>query len=136
MLLTRRQWDKARRVPPSWPPSRPAPRRSATRPGWRRARPRISPPSRRSCSTTSSSARRYVECHQDDPDFDCAYDVLLDDYEPRMQTAHGGRLFGELKAELVPMIAQIAAGAAVDDSALYTRFPVEGQRGWSTRSSR
>ena len=54
---------------------------------------------------------------------------LLDDYEPRMQHApRWPRLFDELKAELVPVIARIAAGAAVDDSALYARFPVEGQR--------
>src|ERR1700684_444406 len=54
-------------------------------------------------------ARRYVECQAGADGFDCAYDVLLDDYEPGMKTAEVNRLFAELKGELVPVIARLTA---------------------------
>jgi carboxypeptidase Taq len=69
-------------------------------------------------------ARRYVDCFDS---YDCAYDVLLDDYEPEMRTADVRRLFGELRAELVPLIAKVA-DLPIDDSCLHGRFPIDGQR--------
>ena len=42
-------------------------------------------------------ARRYVDCFDG---FDCAYDALLDDFEPGMKTEQVSRLFAELKSEL------------------------------------
>lgn len=68
--------------------------------------------------------RRYVECFDG---FDCAYDVLLDDYEPQMTTAEVTRLFSELRDELVPLIATLSA-REVDTSILHGHFPVEAQR--------
>jgi len=69
---------------------------------------------------------RYVEC------FDPAeerYDILLDDYERGMKTHEVRSIFRTLKAELVPMIAELAER---DDSSLGDvvngGFPVEGQR--------
>ena len=50
-------------------------------------------------------ARRYVDCFDG---FECAYDVLLDDYEPGMKTAEVASLFAELKSELVPLIATVS----------------------------
>jgi carboxypeptidase Taq len=70
--------------------------------------------------------QRYVECFDD---FDSAYDVLLDDYEPGLRSAEVTTLFAELKAELVPLIAAIAERPdAVDDSCLHGSFPLERQR--------
>ena len=51
--------------------------------------------------------RRYVECFED---YDEPYDVLLDDYEPGMKTAEVRSVFDELKAELVPLIAEHRLG--------------------------
>jgi carboxypeptidase Taq len=70
--------------------------------------------------------RAYVDCFDG---FDCAYDALLDDYDPQMTTAVVSRLFAELRAELVPLIATVAEHAgAIDDSCLHGDFPVEKQR--------
>jgi len=71
-------------------------------------------------------ARQYVACFEG---FDCAYDVLLDDYDSKMTTAQIARLFDELRSELVPMIATLSEHAhAVDDSCVHGNFPVEQQR--------
>ena len=86
---------------------------------------------RRLCAvpaSTTSSSRAATSSVIRRRDFDCAYDALLDDYEPRMPTTAVAALFDELKAELVPLIAQVAAAAPVDDSPLHARFPVDGQR--------
>jgi carboxypeptidase Taq len=71
-------------------------------------------------------ARRYVECHLDAGGYDCAYDVLLDDYEPGMRTADVQRLFTELGDELRPMLATIAAAPQVDPAPLLARVPEPG----------
>jgi carboxypeptidase Taq len=70
--------------------------------------------------------RRYVDCFDE---YDCAYDVLLDDYEPGARTSDVSRLFDALKAELVGLIAAVAGhDDRVDDSFLHGRFPVDRQR--------
>ena len=70
--------------------------------------------------------RRYVDCYDE---FDCAYDVLLDDYEPGARTAEVARLFDELKVELLALIAAVADDPnRVDDSFLHGDFPVDHQR--------
>ena len=70
--------------------------------------------------------QRYIDCFDD---FDCAYDVLLDDYEPGGRTSEVAPLFDELKAELRPLIAVVEQHHdRVDDSLLYGHFPVERQR--------
>ena len=69
-------------------------------------------------------ARRYVDCHAGTDGFECAYDVLLDDYEPQMKTSTVAALFAELRDELVPLIAAVSSHAdAVDDSARARRLP-------------
>ncbi len=71
-------------------------------------------------------ARRYVDCFDG---FDCAYDALLDDFEPGMRTAQVAALFDELKAQLRPMVATLAQNAdRVDDSPLHGSFPIDRQR--------
>jgi carboxypeptidase Taq len=126
--LTDRQWEKARRVPTELAAQR-ALASSAGHETWVAARARsdfaaFEPALARNVEL----ARRYAECHAADPAFSTAYDALLDDFEPRMPTTAVARLFDELKAELVPMIAQIAACPPIDDEPLYARFPVDGQR--------
>jgi carboxypeptidase Taq len=70
--------------------------------------------------------RRYVDCFDD---LDCAYDVLLDDFEPGARTAEVGALFDELKIELQGLIAATSEHAdRVDDSILHGQFPIERQR--------
>jgi len=67
--------------------------------------------------------RRYVECFEprEEP-----YDILLDDYEPEMETAEVRRIFDEVKPALVDLVAE-QRGREVDDSFLRGDFPVERQ---------
>lgn len=70
--------------------------------------------------------RRYVACFEQDGE---DYDRCLDDFEPGMTTAEVRAVLGELKEELVPLVAEIAARAdAVDGSPLRGPFPIERQR--------
>jgi carboxypeptidase Taq len=73
-------------------------------------------------------ARRYVDCHMGHDGFECGYDVLLDDYAPGMRTEQVSALFGELRAELTPMLAAIALAPVVDDWPVRARFPEPGLR--------
>jgi len=56
------------------------------------------------------------------------YDALLDQYEPNMKTTEVERLFDELRAELVPFVAQVFANLdAVDDSPIRKNYDVARQ---------
>ena len=68
----------------------------------------------------------YVACHEP---FEDAYDVLLDDHEPRMRTADVEAVFGRLKDELVPLVAGLQE--PVDDSCLHGDFAPDRQREFS-----
>ena len=121
---TRRDWEKARRVPAEL--RRGDHRRSGRRTRrlgesarGLRLRPLPPPPRAR-----GRAEARYVECFEG---YDEPYDVLLDDYEPGMKTAEVRAVFDELKAELVPLIAEI--GSLDGDDAF-----MEGH-GPSTRST-
>ena len=126
VVVTQRDWEKARKVP-SQLAADIARAGSIGQEAWVHARansdfeafvPYL--------SENLELARRYVDCFEH---FDCPYDALLDDYDPGMTTAEVGRLFDELKAELVPMIATLTANQdKVDDSCLHGRFPVDDQR--------
>jgi carboxypeptidase Taq len=124
--VTRRDYDKARRVPIELRAEM-ARAGALAEPVWREAR------------KTSDFAlflphlehavelkKRYIECFQpvDEP-----YDALLDDFEPGVKTAEVRAVFDELKAGLVPLVAAIAEqNGAVDDSALTGDFPLERQQ--------
>jgi len=124
--VVRRRWEKARRVPIELAAER-ARAASLGQEAWRRARANsdfaaFAPYLERNLTL----ARRYVECFQG---FDCAYDVLLDDFEPGMRSATVSRLFARLKSELVPLIATLAEQRdRLDVSVLHGRFPVAQQR--------
>jgi carboxypeptidase Taq len=124
--VTSRQWDKARRVPAqlaadlaraasvghqAWVLAREASDYAAFVPYLER---------------NFELVRRYIDCFDS---FDCAYDVLLDDYEPGGRTRDVARLFDELKGELRPMIAEVERHHdRIDDTLLYGEFPVDRQR--------
>jgi carboxypeptidase Taq len=71
---------------------------------------------------------RYVECF-DRPEE--TYDVLLDDFEPGMKTAEVRAIFDTLKEELRPLIAEIGEAGDVDDSFLTGEFAPDAQRAFS-----
>ncbi|HEY2005338.1 MAG TPA: carboxypeptidase M32 [Solirubrobacteraceae bacterium] len=127
--LVRRQWDKARRVPTDLAAEM-ARAASMGQEAWVAAREAsnfraFAPYLERNFEL----ARRYVECQAGHDGYECAYDVLLDDYEPEMRTRTVAALFGELRTELVPLIARLTSEAGqVDDSMLYGHFPVAQQR--------
>jgi carboxypeptidase Taq len=71
---------------------------------------------------------RYVECFEPG---DETYDVLLDDFEPGMKTAEVRAIFDTLKEELLPLIKEIGEAGDVDDSFLTGEFDPEAQRAFS-----
>ena len=121
---TQRNWDKARRVPTALAADL-AKAASLGQDAWVEARanndfeafvPYL--------NRTLELKRAYVDCFDE---FACPYDALLDDYEPGMTASEVTRLFGELRDELVPLIAEVAKHN-VDDSPLHGNFPIEQQR--------
>jgi carboxypeptidase Taq len=67
---------------------------------------------------------RYIECFEPAGE---PYDILLDDYEPEMTAARVRAVFDRLKEELVPLIRAVADAPPVDDSCLSGPFPLERQ---------
>lgn len=55
------------------------------------------------------------------------YDALLDQYEEGMDSATIDRIFGELKEELVPLIAEVTAKAQPENPKLHDSFDVDAQ---------
>jgi carboxypeptidase Taq len=128
VALVRRQWDKARCVPTDLAAEM-ARAASVGQEAWVVARQTDDFKSFAPyLEHNFELARRYVECHSGSAEFECAYDALLDDYEPQMPTREVAALFAQLKAELVPVIARIAAAAPVDETPLHAPFAVDGQR--------
>jgi carboxypeptidase Taq len=129
--VVRRRWEKARRVPSDLAAEM-ARAASVGQQAWVAAR--------RDSDFASfvpylernfELVRRYVDCFDE---YECAYDPLIDDYEPGARTAEVARVFDELKVELRDLIAAIGAHRdRVDDSPLHGHFPVDRQRqlvGW------
>jgi carboxypeptidase Taq len=122
--VVRRHWEKARRVPTELAAEL-ARAASLGQEAWVKARSEsdfaaFAPYLERNYEL----ARRYVDCFEG---YDCAYDVLLDDYDPGARTEHVASVFAELKAELVPLIAAVA-GREIDVSCLHGSFPIDQQR--------
>jgi carboxypeptidase Taq len=127
VAVATRRYEKARRVAPELA-GEIAHASSIAQQAWKRAREQddfasFAPHLERNIEL----ARRYVECFDGVADFQCPYDVLLDDYDPQMRTAEVRRLFDALREELVPLIARLA-GRELDDSCLHGHFPVGRQR--------
>ena len=123
--VTRRDWEKARRVPPrlSAEIARAA---SLGHHAWVQARAesdfsKLLPALERNVELK----REYVECFEGYAE---PYDVVLDDFEPLMTAVEVRAVFDRLKEELIPLIALVRERAdAVDDSCLRGPFPVERQ---------
>jgi carboxypeptidase Taq len=121
---TQRDYEKARRVPSALA-SELAKAASTGYEAWVAARSAddfkmFAPHLQRNLDLT----REYVDCFDG---YDAPYDVVLDDYEPGGTSLHVRALFDELKAELVPLIAQLRE-REVDSSPLHVAYPVAGQR--------
>ena len=109
--VARRHWEKARRVPSDLAADL-ARAGSLGQEVWVEARKKsdfsmFAPYLTRNLEL----ARRYADCFDE---FDSRYDVLLDDYEPGMKSAEVARLFEELRAQLVPLIATVSERPVVE----------------------
>jgi carboxypeptidase Taq len=126
--VTRRDYEKATRVPPelvgeinrasalglsAWGPAREESNFEALRPFLEK---------------NLELRHRYIECF--DPPGEM-YDVLLDNFEPNMKTAEVREIFDGLKEELVPLIREIAEAGEIDDSFLRGEFDQDAQRAFS-----
>ena len=124
--VSRRRWEKARRVPSRLAADM-ARAASVGQQAWIVAREQsdfvgFMPYLERNFELV----RRYIDCFDD---VECAYDPLLDDFEPGAHTAEVTRLFDELKPELRALIATAEDHAdRVDDSSLHLHYPVDRQR--------
>jgi carboxypeptidase Taq len=125
LRVTRRDYEKATRVPPelvgemskaaalalaAWGPAK-------EQSNFELLRPHL--------ETHLELKHRYVACF--DP-ADETYDVLLDNYEPDMKTAEVRQIFEQLKQELVPLVQEIVEAGDVDDSFLRQGFDPDEQR--------
>jgi carboxypeptidase Taq len=123
--VTRRDWEKARRIPPEL-------QAELTRaevlgvPAWVEAR-------RNSdfaaflpyLEKNVELKRRYIECFRDTGKSD--YDILLDDYQEDASSDEITAIFERVKEVVVPLIREVAAADPVDTSFAHGRFPVEKQ---------
>ncbi|MBO0769663.1 MAG: carboxypeptidase M32, partial [Solirubrobacterales bacterium] len=121
---TQRNWDKARRVPPELA-AEIARAASLGQEIWAEARQANSFKAfEPALKENIELKQRYVECFDD---FDAAYDVVLDDYEPEITSAEVTHHFAALRDALVPLIAEVTKHE-IDDSYLHHPVPVEVQR--------
>ena len=127
--LVRREYDKARRVPSELAADL-ARASSAGQAVWVKARAEsdfaaFAP----ALARNFELARAYVACQQEAGGYECAYDVLLDDYEPEMKARTVQSLFSELISELVPLLAELREhGTEPDNAIVHVTAPVERQR--------
>jgi carboxypeptidase Taq len=122
--VTRREWDKARRVPAELRAEM-ARVTSIAEHAWQKAKERSDFPAfLPHLERVVELERRYVECFE----FDHPYDPLLDEFEPGMKLAELRPVLAELRDGLRPLLASIAEREdAVDDSCLYGEFPPDRQ---------
>ena len=123
--LTRRDYDKARSIPPSLVEEL-ARQTSLGMEVWVKARGRSDFGLFRSTLQTLVDLQRELA--------DCLgyrerrYDALLDQYEPGMRSAELDRLFADLKGGLVPLVQDISQKLeSVQDEVLRQSFPIEKQ---------
>jgi len=129
--ITRRDYEKAKRVPPEL-------RAEMTRagamalPAWIEAREKSDfsiflPYLKRNVELQ----HEYIACFEG-MGFETGYDALLDDFDEGMTAAAVRAVFDELKRELIPFIAEIGERAdQVDNSCLHGHFPVDTQRAFA-----
>src|SRR4051794_26733068 len=113
LRVTRRDYDKARRVPADLV-AEIVHAGATAREAWARARADddfglLEPHLRRNVELR----RRYIACF---PEAERPFDALLDDYEPGMRTTQAEDVLGRLRDGLIPLVEAAAAGAADDDA--------------------
>lgn len=126
--VTRRDWEKERRVPPELQEEMTRAAASGHH-AWVEARRNddfasFLPYLRRNVELK----RRYVECFDWD---DSPYTPLLDDYEPGMRTEEVREVFAILRPALTALIVE---AAEVDASFLHGDFPIDAQRSFAERA--
>jgi len=93
---------------------------------WTRARPNNDFASLQPLlEKTLDLSRRYAECFAP---FDHIADPLINEADFGMKAASVRKLFGQLRAELVPLVQTIASQPVADDSCLRQHFPESAQR--------
>jgi carboxypeptidase Taq len=124
--VTRRDWEKARKVPPELRAE--MSRSSALAiPVWVEARKNNDFPSFLPVLRKNLDLRKqYVEIFIDD--YDEPYDVLLDDYERDMKAAEVRELFDYLKEHQAPLVKEIAENGAANDTPSARTFPIDTQK--------
>ncbi len=125
--MTRRDWEKARRVPTEL-------RVEMTRAAASGHHAWVEARKNRDFSsflpylrTNVELKRRYAECFEWS---DSPYTSLLDDYEPAMTTSEVRDVFARLRPALTELV---AAAPPVEASFLHGTFPVERQKEFATR---
>jgi carboxypeptidase Taq len=120
--VTRRDWEKASRVPADLAAEQ-ARAASEGMEAWVTAREQDDYASFRPWLDRHLDLKRqYIACFEPAGD---PYDVLLDDYEPGMKTSEVEAVFDRLREELVPLIRE--TGGTVADDLGRGPFPVESQ---------
>ncbi|MCF6156554.1 MAG: carboxypeptidase M32 [Candidatus Brocadia sp.] len=123
--VTKREYDKARRVPPALV-SEIAQASAQAFEVWRKAKAEsrfsdFAPYLQRNLDLK----RRYAECLGYT---DRIYDPLLDEFEPGMKTAQVEAIFANVKQEIVPLVHAIAPKQnTIDDSFLHQTFDEQKQ---------
>ncbi len=124
IVVSRRGYDKAVKVPPKMVGER-AMLTTQANAAWREARQKSD------YSIFEPWMEKIVEFNQRYADlfkpYDHAYDVLLDDYEPKMKTEDVKKIFAEIRPRQVKLIEAIAAAKQVDDKVLFKNYPESDQ---------
>jgi carboxypeptidase Taq len=122
LRVTRRDWEKARRVPTELS-AEIAKTRAEAYDAWVKARANSDFAAFRPWLERVLELRlRYADCFAP---FDDPYDVLLDDYEPGMRTAEVRAVFDALEPELVSLVAEHATEE--EDEFMRGPFPIAAQ---------
>jgi carboxypeptidase Taq len=122
--VTRRLWDRARRVPAALAGEM-AQANGVAVAAWDKAKAASSfEPFSPHLERQLELKHRYIACF---PETETAYDVLLEDYEEGMTTVGVARIFDTLKQELVPLVDRHREKSG-DDALLRGPFPVAAQQ--------
>jgi carboxypeptidase Taq len=123
--VTRRDYDKALRLPPELVGEL-ARSVARARQAWKTAR------ATNDFSVFAPHLGKVVELNIQKAEAlgydDRIYDALLDQFEPGMKTAEVERVFGSLRAELVPIVQALAEREAPDDAFLHMHY--DRQKQW------
>ncbi len=128
--VTRREYDRARRVPSSLVAELSGAISEAKR-AWAQAReqddfPAFAPHLERLLELSVEKAEAIGYEHE-------PYDALLTEYEPGLTTPDVASTFATLREDLVPLVDAIAEAPQIDDAPLHGSFPQEKQQAFGER---